>query len=458
MRREDRYLQKRGKRWHYVRRVPENCQALDGRRIVRVTLKTSSLEIARERRDAFESADDALWGLLGEVSQDGEPARLAVKTAAERRYRSAVARAVSRGFSYAPADELPVLLSVEEMIRRISAVERIDTGDQRSAVKAEAEALLGGVKRPGVTLSEAFETYCEHIAIGEILNKSPNQTRLWRKTKQRAVGYFIDVVGDMPIAEITRQQALEFYNWWAERLKPKLGAPGKGANTANRDLGNLRKLYREYFRHIGEEDRPNPFRSLSFKETVFAETPPFPDDWVRDKILIPDALKGINEQARLIVYALIETGCRPSEIANLAPEDICLDADIPQIRIRPAKGREIKTASSIRDIPLVGVSLAAMRRAPNGFPHYRDKNDLLSQSLVKAFRNRGLFPTDRHVIYSFRHSFEKRMLEAGLDYGLRCLLMGHATNRPAYGDGGSMAYRSGELLKIAHPVPEGLFD
>ena len=48
-------------------------------------------------------------------------------------------------------------------------------------------------------------------------------------------------------------------------------------------------------------------------------------------------------------------------------------------------------------------------------------------------------------------------LEAGLDHGLRCLLMGHATNRPAYGDGGSLTWRRYELLKIVHPYPETLF-
>lgn len=68
-------------------------------------------------------------------------------------------------------------------------------------------------------------------------------------------------------------------------------------------------------------------------------------------------------QARLIVYALIETGCRPSEIANLLPEDIRLGDAVPHIRIRPRKGREIKTQTSIREIPLVGVSLEAMKRA-----------------------------------------------------------------------------------------------
>lgn len=93
-----------------------------------------------------------------------------------------------------------------------------------------------------------------------------------------------------------------------------------------------------------------------------------------------------------------------------------------------------------------------MRQAPDGFPHYRDRSYLLSASLTKAFKARGLFPSEQHRIYSFRHSFENRMLEAGLDFGLRCTLMGHRNPRPEYGDGGSLAYRRDELLKIVHPV------
>lgn len=122
------------------------------------------------------------------------------------------------------------------------------------------------------------------------------------------------------------------------------------------------------------------------------------------------SLKGINREARLIVHALIETGWRPSEIANLLPEHVHLDVPVPFISIRPTEDREIKTQSSIGKIALAGVSLEAMKRAPNGFPHYRDCNDLLSRSLVKAFRNRDLFATASRVICSFRHSFEKRLL------------------------------------------------
>lgn len=126
--------------------------------------------------------------------------------------------------------------------------------------------------------------------------------------------------------------------------------------------------------------------------------------------LCPRPLKGINREARLIVHALIETGWCPSEIANLLPEHVHLDVPVPFISIRPTEDMEIKTQSSIRKIALAGVSLEAMKRAPNGFPHYRDCNDLLSRSLVKAFRNRDLFATASRVIYSFRHSFEKRLL------------------------------------------------
>jgi hypothetical protein len=67
---------------------------------------------------------------------------------------------------------------------------------------------------------------------------------------------------------------------------------------------------------------------------------------------------------------------------------------------------------------------------------------------MKYFKQNGLLETPDHKIYSIRHAFEDRMLEAGLDYGLRCILMGHKNDRPSYGKGGSMEYRRDELLKI----------
>jgi hypothetical protein len=47
----DRFLLKRGERWYYQRRVPEQFAHLDQRGFAKVSLKTESLEIARLRRD-----------------------------------------------------------------------------------------------------------------------------------------------------------------------------------------------------------------------------------------------------------------------------------------------------------------------------------------------------------------------------------------------------------------------
>jgi integrase len=239
------------------------------------------------------------------------------------------------------------------------------------------------------------------------------------------------------------------------------GKAAFSANTVNRHIGNMRTLYTRYFQHVGEEDRSNPFRKMHFKQKTKVTKPPFSTAWLRDKVLRPEALSGWRPEIQLIAYMLVETGCRPSEIINLQPEHIHTDVEVPFIEIRGcADGetrREVKTDMSERDIPLVGVALEAAKRAPLGFPHYFDRNELVSANLMKAFRTRGLLETEDHKVYSLRHSFEKRMQEANIDYQLRCALMGHKNTRPKYGDGGELSYRRDELLKIALPYSEQLF-
>ncbi|MBN9056427.1 MAG: integrase, partial [Rhizobiales bacterium] len=147
---------------------------------------------------------------------------------------------------------------------------------------------------------------------------------------------------------------------------------------------------------------------------------------------------------------------RPSEICNLPPERIHLKAKIPYISVDFQEDRLIKTESSVRDIPLMGVALDVMKRFPKGFPRYRDREDTLSATLMKHLRAKKLLPSDAHRVYSTRHSFEKRMLEAGLDFEFRKAVLGHSVNREKYGDGGSMAWRLEQLRKIELPYDEAI--
>lgn len=443
------YLFNKLGRWQYTRRVPSYVSHLDGRVTIRVGLRTASIEVARHRRDAMKLADDEYWSML--LSNDGLDNSTIEGDVIRNRYRSAKNRAIARGYLYSPVNNLAELASLGEILHRISAVK-----NQPQAETIEAEALLGGVEEAHMPVSKAFSLYCDRLSVGTKKGKSEGQKKTWLKPKQRAISNFIKLFGDLPMDQITRKHGQEFYKWWGKRVNPEDGSKGLNPNSANRDLGNMRTLYKSYWAYDGDETRQNPFKNLNYTENFYKDIPPFEDDWVRSKILKPGIFNGLNEEAKLIIYALIETGCRPSEIANLRPEHIKLNQNVPHIQIRARANRQLKTNSAIRDIPLVGVSLEAMRLAPNGFPHYRDKGSLLSAALMKAFKHRNLFPSKDHRIYSFRHSFEKRMQEAGVDYGLRCTLMGHANNRPSYGDGGSLSFRQSELLKFTHPVSEAL--
>lgn len=459
---EEKYLYQRDGIWHYKRVVPKKVRHVESRSMIRFSLNTKALNIAQIRRNALIEAQDEFWMALdAEASANGGVSAATLKTQ-EAYYKAASARALEYGFIYKTARELVSATPVEDILDRVEKLAaQFDIKDPPP--QRPTEALLGGVEKPtpsSVTVTTAYEKYVDQIAYDDQVNKSEAQRNSWEKSKRTAVKFFIEAVGDLKMDDITRAHAIQFRDWWASRMR---AGDEKGARptayTANRRIGGMSKLYVEYYKFIGQEDRPNPFRKLRFKEDKKkGKRPPFSTDWVRSKILVPNLFDSMNNEARGILFALIETGARPSEICNLLPENICLDARVPYIQIREKDNREVKASDSNRDIPLVGISLEAFKNNPKGFPRYHDKETSFSAVANKAFKARDLFPSVKHKIYSFRHSFEDRMLEAGIDYALRCTLMGHKNERPTYGDGGSLEYRRNELLKIVHPFDKSLLD
>lgn len=437
----DRYLTMREGRWHYRRKVPLLVAHIDKRSpMVRLSLKTNDLTVARVKRDLMEEADDALWASM--ILQEPEDR-------AQAQYRAAMRRVEALGMTFKSALSLATKSSLSDLIERM---ERVEPGRTPLPV---AEAVFGGVDIPATTVTMAFKTYCNEIVPDELIAKSEAQKAQWKKVKQRAVNNFVALCGDKAMTDISRDDALRLYRQWQERIAPKDGKPTHSASSGNRDIGNMRVLYDAYFTHMGEIDRQNPFAKLNFTSRKKRTRPPFDRDWLTGTILKPGALAGLNSEARGIVLALIETGARPSEIANLSPADIRTADKVPHLviqpRLDPDDPREIKTASSERSVPLVGVALDVFDKHPNGFPRYRNKEMHLSSTLNKFFKENKLFPSTAHKIYSFRHSFEDRMKEAGLDEELRRLLMGHTIDRPTYGSGGALAWRQAELKKIALP-------
>ena len=96
--RRNHHLEQRGQRWYYVRRVPARFKSIEKRRIVRKTLCTDSLTIARERRDMMMDTDEQNWELA-------LTKQLNINTAASPemcRYRLARLKAQAVGFEFKP--------------------------------------------------------------------------------------------------------------------------------------------------------------------------------------------------------------------------------------------------------------------------------------------------------------------------------------------------------------------
>ncbi|WP_320235805.1 DUF6538 domain-containing protein [Mesorhizobium montanum] len=437
----DRYLHLRDGHFHYRRRVPQEVRDLDDRhRFVRKALDTTDRIRARTARDMYEAADNALWAslMIGDNPQ-----------AARMRYKLAIKRAESLGFVYRPLAEILTAEPLETILQRV------ETTIGEPAKSPAVDAITGMVERPDDKISDALKLYFSDIVRDELRTKSPDQRKRWKAKRQMSVELFIELVEDKPIGSITREDALKVHKYWLDRVAPEEGAGDRSASTGNRNMGNLRTLYNDYFRHIGFPEQKNPFADLSFSDKSKRSRPPFPTDWIRDKILAPGALAKLNDEARGIALAFVETGCRPSELANLHEGVIHLDHEVPHISVEPREDpkdpREIKTGSSVRKVPLVGVALAVFKKHPKGFPQYKDRESQLSAAVNKHFKKHNLFPTESHTFYSLRHSFEDRMKNARLDEELRRMLMGHMIDRPKYGEGGEMKMWQEELMKIALP-------
>ncbi len=390
------HLVLRNGNWSLRRRVPVVFADVETRREIWVSLHTDSRNVARTKAQQVWQELVAHWqALLDGKSED-----------AQVRYLAATRIAEQKGFLYSSIEDL-LKGPTQEILERLDAISAPDGVPNM----AEASALLGIVEAPKVTLSQALEIFWE-LSRDQTLGKSPDQIRRWQNPVIKAVNNFISVIGDKAIDEISRVDMLGFRSWWVERIENE----GLSQNSANKDLIHLGKVLRTVneLKQLGID---LPLSGLSLKEKKHQTRPAFSRAWLQDHILAPAALDGLNAQARAILLVLINTGARPSEIANLKRDHICLEQSIPYIRIT-ADGRQLKSDNAERVIPLAGCSLKAIKEFPEGFPQYRDKPGL-SATLNKFLRANNLMETPDHVVYSIRHGFEDRLRRAGIDDRLR---------------------------------------
>ncbi|MZR12670.1 tyrosine-type recombinase/integrase [Maritimibacter sp. DP07] len=420
----------RGKTWWLRRRVPKQYQGVADSREVWVSLKTDSEKVARRKAEAVWTERVAGW----EAAMGGDFER------AELRWSRAREAARSMGLQFIPSREVAEL-PVEDILARAEIAKK---------GKKEADAALGVAPAPRLKLADALDIYWK-VSDDKTVTKTPDQLRRWRNPRIRAMKRLVDVVGDKYLDELSRDDMLDY----RAHLVGRVQAGEISASTANKEITHATSV----LNRVNEMQRLElslPTKGLSVKAGKKKTRAPFSVEWIRDKLLAPGALDGLNQQAREIFLMMVNTGARPSEIAGIKVVHLDLDGDIPLVWFA-ADGRELKNYHSERKVPLAGVSLDAARSAlarakkTGGdlvFPTYFGK-DKISDTVNKYLRENRLKEHDGTTFYSLRHAFEDRMIHAGVLDRVRRDIFGHALQEERYGYGGGDEVRYEAVKRVA---------
>ena len=139
---------------------------------------------------------------------------------------------------------------------------------------------------------------------------------------------------------------------------------------------------------------------------------PIPNDVLFD---IQKRCKQINDEPKWLIALISDTGMRLSEACGLETTDIRFDGSSTYINLVEHPWRRLKTSSSRRKIPLVGMSLWATQNVVKtgnqlAFPKYFSEDKCNSNSASAALHKWLRPKVPKHcVIHSFRHSLRDRL-------------------------------------------------
>ncbi|SOH95634.1 hypothetical protein SAMN06273572_1143 [Monaibacterium marinum] len=440
-------LHLRGSTWHLKRRVPKRYAEVEPRAVIWESLSTDSRTVAVSKAERVWAGYISGWeALLAGHSED-----------AQVRFRAARDLADMRGFAFLPAATVAER-SLQEVLARVEATR----GPDGRSDPVAASGVLGGVNEPTLKLSELVAR-AEALSVHDNRFKSAEQMRLWRNPRVRAVRNRIAALGgDRRVVEIGAAEARLHRRWWQARIADE----GQSSQTANKDFHYISGMLVRFYEDIDHADPPRPYMGVSIRDrhAKVQRKDEVPFAFITERWFALGAFNGLNDEARDILLIALETGCRQSEIHDLPASAFKLDAHVPHLCVRneaaqdPDARREIKNRHSERDVPLVGVALAAARRHPDGFPRYRNKRSY-SAIVNKYLKAHDLVP-EGVTVGGLRHTWESRLKTAGLHTDDRGELMGHSVKalrgREHYGDEMDLERRRALAASIAFTVPEHL--
>jgi integrase len=257
-----------------------------------------------------------------------------------------------------------------------------------SGVTSAAFSLLKG-ELP-VLLSEAFSVYLDNHQKGKDKAFIAAQQQHWDK--------LVNLIGDMPIKDVTRKQARQYRD---VRLET-----GVAPSTVSREIGVIRAIFEKAIRELSL-GIANEFSSIEVAGSNRNQLDRLP--YTKSEIqLLVEQSRAIDDEQRRIVTVLAFTGARLAEIVGLRKCDVNLDTK--SILIQEHGARSLKNSHSKREIPLLPLALEAVAKQIQDakgdflFPRYASdaatNADSASATLNKW--SKGLVPVK--TMHCFRHA------------------------------------------------------
>ena len=341
------HLKKRGDWWHYFRHVPIDFQDLESKKTIAFSLRTRDVKEAKLRAEQITVDLNTKWNARLVQIQALGSTQLARKHHASRIIQE------QAGFEPKDSDGL----TDAELLTRLR---RLILGGH---TPVEQKAILGIVEpaeATGIQLNweQALDRFWEHVA-DEVNKLTKDQRRTRWNTYKRSIEHFNQAVGEFDILKIERKHALQFRKWWVDRL----GNDGMSANTANREIGSLRRIIAVNL-DLMDLAQPNPFARIRLKEEVKIARVPITIEQV-EALAAGEFQSDLHPDFQRLIRLLVNTGMRPTEAIGLELGDLHLDHEIPHVHVRRNSIRGLKTDHSERLLPLVGVSLKAAKELQN---------------------------------------------------------------------------------------------
>ena len=305
----------------------------------------------------------------------------------------------------------------------------------RTPSKAEVAAIGGAIEAPALTLKDAFSRF-KALHPEKVFGLNPvDAKRKWRRYEE-AVDDFCDQMGqDIDVLKLKNRDAFDY----RAKLVQRVSDGEFKSDAANKKLGWLRIVIKAVFESDYPEQR-NPFEKVKITHLDDDEKRQAFDETEVKNIRKELARSAMSDEAKTVALLGECTGAGAKELLLLLPDDICLDAPIPYIRIGENKLRaKVKGGGSRhREVPIVCPdALSALRNYPNGFEKFHDPQGptRMNRALSDFFKK--VVPGKGH--YSYRHRLDDLLKASGCDLGLKTAISGHTMK----GEGHEFYYGKG---------------